>query len=104
MPFPATRAIVVDAARYAKQTHNIQGIALPLYTLNALVGSIAAKPGVVAGRIEIRECLSLTLGFDRDRVDGAPAACLAQRFTNWSKAAMGSALKNRSLGSGPSGL
>ncbi len=41
------------------------------------VGGIGEKPGVVDGQIVIREYLSLTLSFDHDLIDGAPAA----RFT-----------------------
>jgi hypothetical protein len=38
---------------------------------------ISEKPGVVDGRIEVREYLNRTISFDHDTVDGAPAA----RFT-----------------------
>jgi pyruvate/2-oxoglutarate dehydrogenase complex dihydrolipoamide acyltransferase (E2) component len=41
---------------------------------------MAHKPAVVDGCIEIREFLSVTLTFDHDVVDGAPAARFAQRF------------------------
>jgi pyruvate/2-oxoglutarate dehydrogenase complex dihydrolipoamide acyltransferase (E2) component len=41
------------------------------------IGGIGEKPGVVDGQIAIREYLSLTISFDHDIVDGAPAA----RFT-----------------------
>ena len=54
------------------------GIPLPLHTLAVTIGGIAEKPGVIDGKIEIREYLSLTVSFDHDLVDGAPAA----RFTN----------------------
>jgi pyruvate/2-oxoglutarate dehydrogenase complex dihydrolipoamide acyltransferase (E2) component len=50
------------------------GIPLAPYTLNVTLGGIAEKPGVVDGRIEIREYLSLTVSFDHDIVDGAPAS------------------------------
>ena len=53
---------------------------LPFHTLGLTVGGIAEKPGVVEGRIEIREYLSLTITFDHDVVDGAPAARFAQRL------------------------
>ncbi len=53
---------------------------LPLHTLGLTVGGIAQKPGVIEGRIEIREYLSLTITFDHDIVDGAPAARFAQRL------------------------
>ena len=50
---------------------------LPTHTLGLTVGGIAQKPGVHEGQIEVREYLNLTLSFDHDIVDGAPAA----RFT-----------------------
>ena len=53
---------------------------LPMHTLGLTVGGIAQKPGVVEGRIEIREYLNLTITFDHDVVDGAPAARFAQRL------------------------
>jgi hypothetical protein len=58
------------------------GWAIPFgaHTLDVALGGIAKKPGVVDGRIEIREYLCLTLCFDHDVVDGAPAARFASRF------------------------
>jgi pyruvate/2-oxoglutarate dehydrogenase complex dihydrolipoamide acyltransferase (E2) component len=53
---------------------------LPMHTLGLTVGGIAEKPGVIDGRIEIREYLDLTITFDHDVVDGAPAARFAQRL------------------------
>jgi pyruvate/2-oxoglutarate dehydrogenase complex dihydrolipoamide acyltransferase (E2) component len=54
------------------------GIPAATFTLVLLVGGIAEKPGVVEGRIEIREILDLTVSLDHDIVDGAPMA----RFVN----------------------
>jgi pyruvate/2-oxoglutarate dehydrogenase complex dihydrolipoamide acyltransferase (E2) component len=51
---------------------------LPFHTLGLTVGGIGEKPGVVEGRIEVREYLSLTIALDHDVVDGAPAARFAQ--------------------------
>ena len=51
---------------------------LPTHTLGLTVGGITQKPGVHDGQIKVREYLNLTLSFDHDIVDGAPAA----RFTN----------------------
>ena len=45
------------------------------------LGGIAKKPGVIGERIEIREYLSITIMFDHDVVDGAPAARFTERFT-----------------------
>ncbi len=55
-------------------------ITRPFYTLCIALGGITEKPGVVEGRIEIREYLSMTLAFDHDIVDGAPAARFTQRL------------------------
>ena len=44
--------------------------------LGALIalGGIATKPGIVEGRIQIREYLCITVSIDHDIIDGAPAA------------------------------
>jgi pyruvate/2-oxoglutarate dehydrogenase complex dihydrolipoamide acyltransferase (E2) component len=44
------------------------------------VGGVAWKPAVVEGRIEPREILNLTVRFDHDVVDGAPAARFTRRL------------------------
>ena len=54
------------------------GIPYPGNTLVVTLGGIDEKPVVVDGEIEIREMLSVTVSFDHDIVDGAPAA----RFTS----------------------
>jgi len=52
----------------------------PPTTLMMTVGGIAEKPGVVNGTIPIRDYLSLTLSFDHDIIDGAPAARFTERL------------------------
>jgi len=54
---------------------------LPLHTLGLTVGGISQKPGLHDGQIAIREYLNLTVSFDHDIVDGAPAARFARAFT-----------------------
>ena len=58
------------------------GWAIPfgVHTMDVALGGISEKPGVVDGRIEVREYLCLTLMFDHDIIDGAPAARFTQRF------------------------
>ncbi len=51
---------------------------LPTHNLGITVGGISQKPGVSEGQIAIREYLNLTLSFDHDIIDGAPAARFAQ--------------------------
>jgi pyruvate/2-oxoglutarate dehydrogenase complex dihydrolipoamide acyltransferase (E2) component len=53
---------------------------LPMHTLGLTLGGIVEKPGVVDGRIEIREYLDLTISVDHDIVDGAPAARFAREL------------------------
>jgi pyruvate/2-oxoglutarate dehydrogenase complex dihydrolipoamide acyltransferase (E2) component len=56
------------------------GIGLPSHTLGITIGGIATKPGINENRIEPREYLNVTLDFDHDIVDGAPAARFADHF------------------------
>ena len=56
------------------------GIPVNDYTLELTLGGITEKPGVVDGQVAIREYLSLTLSFNHDLIDGAPAARFTQRL------------------------
>lgn len=56
------------------------GIPISFPTLMVTLGGIGEKPGVVEGRIEIREYLSLTVSVDHDIVDGALATRFAKRL------------------------
>jgi pyruvate/2-oxoglutarate dehydrogenase complex dihydrolipoamide acyltransferase (E2) component len=56
------------------------GIAPFEHVLDLLVGSIARKPAVVEDRIEPREILNLTVIFDHDMIDGAPATRFTRRL------------------------
>ena len=49
-------------------------------TLTIIVGGIGEKPGAVDGHIALREYLSMTISFDHDIIDGAPAARFTQRL------------------------
>jgi pyruvate/2-oxoglutarate dehydrogenase complex dihydrolipoamide acyltransferase (E2) component len=44
------------------------------------VGGIGEKPGIADGQIAIRDYLSLTISFDHEIIDGAPAARFTQRL------------------------
>jgi pyruvate/2-oxoglutarate dehydrogenase complex dihydrolipoamide acyltransferase (E2) component len=44
------------------------------------VGGIGEKPVLVDGHIALREYLSLTISFDHDIIDGAPAARFTERL------------------------
>ncbi len=56
------------------------GIRPAVPTMMLTVGGIGAKPVVRDGRVVVRDCLSLTVTFDHDLVDGAPAARFAERL------------------------
>jgi pyruvate/2-oxoglutarate dehydrogenase complex dihydrolipoamide acyltransferase (E2) component len=65
------------------------GIPMANFSLTVTVGGIAEKPGVVDGGIEVREYLYVTLSFDHDVVDGAPAARFSQHFRELVESAYG---------------
>jgi 2-oxoacid dehydrogenase/acyltransferase catalytic subunit len=50
------------------------------HNLFLTLGGISEKPGVVDGQIAIREYLCLTVDFDHDIIDGAPAARFVERL------------------------
>jgi pyruvate/2-oxoglutarate dehydrogenase complex dihydrolipoamide acyltransferase (E2) component len=58
------------------------GIPLAGHTLCVTIGGIEAKPVLLDGQWQKREHLRLTLSFDHDIVDGAPAARFTQRFAS----------------------
>jgi pyruvate/2-oxoglutarate dehydrogenase complex dihydrolipoamide acyltransferase (E2) component len=56
------------------------GIPVPNHTLQLTLGGVGEKPGVVNHRVEVRQYMSITVSFDHDVVDGAPAARFMQRL------------------------
>jgi pyruvate/2-oxoglutarate dehydrogenase complex dihydrolipoamide acyltransferase (E2) component len=56
------------------------GIPVPNHSLQLTLGGIGEKPGVVDHHIEVRKYLSVTISFDHDVIDGAPAARFIQRL------------------------
>jgi hypothetical protein len=60
--------------------HNGWGISTGTHGLDLVVGSISPKPGVVDGQIVPRQILNLTILFDHDVIDGAPAARFTRRL------------------------
>jgi pyruvate/2-oxoglutarate dehydrogenase complex dihydrolipoamide acyltransferase (E2) component len=56
------------------------GIGIGSHTTGLTLGGISRRPAVVGDRIEPREILDVTLSFDHDIVDGAPAARFAARL------------------------
>ena len=56
------------------------GIPVEYRALSITLGGIAEKPGVVDGQIAIREYLCMTLSFNHDLIDGAPASRFTERL------------------------
>lgn len=56
------------------------GIPVPNHSLQLTLGGISEKPGVVDHRVEVRKYLSVTVSFDHDVIDGAPAARFIHRL------------------------
>ena len=56
------------------------GIPPALPTLMVTVGGIGEKPVLVDGHLALRDSLSLTISFDHDIIDGAPAARFTERL------------------------
>jgi len=56
------------------------GIPVPNHSLQLTLGGIGEKPGVVDHRVEVRKYLSVTVSFDHDVIDGAPAARFIHRL------------------------
>jgi pyruvate/2-oxoglutarate dehydrogenase complex dihydrolipoamide acyltransferase (E2) component len=56
------------------------GIPVSNHTLQITLGGVAEKPALVNGQLENRESLCVTISFDHDIVDGAPAARFIQRL------------------------
>ncbi len=74
----SNRVLVTAVGMFGEGT--AWGIPMASFPLTVTLGSLAKKPGVVDGRIEIREYLCVTISFDHDIVDGAPAARFTQQF------------------------
>ncbi|HSM58966.1 MAG TPA: 2-oxo acid dehydrogenase subunit E2 [Candidatus Sulfomarinibacteraceae bacterium] len=70
----------VTAVGMFGEGHSGWGIFPVSQALGLVVGSIARKPAVVEGQIVPREILHLTVMFDHDIVDGAPAARFTRRL------------------------
>lgn len=78
IPVGMTGTVGITAVGMFGKGHSGWGFEVTRHSLDLVVGSIAWKPAVVAGQVEPREILNLTLIFDHDVIDGAPAA----RFTH----------------------
>jgi len=58
------------------------GIPVTNHSLQLTLGGIGEKPGVVDHTVVVRDYLSVTISFDHDVIDGAPAARFTERLKN----------------------
>jgi hypothetical protein len=56
-------------------------IPLSSATVTVAIGSISKKPVIVDGNLQEHEFLCVTVSFDHDIIDGAPAARFTRRFS-----------------------
>lgn len=84
-----TSPVLVTSVGMFAQGGTWWGIPNANFALTVTLGGVAEKPGVIEGRIEIREYLCMTLSFDHAIVDGAPAARFGQQFKELIECAYG---------------
>jgi hypothetical protein len=80
-PFRAKRNSGTLLVTTVNATGKSAGWILPtrsLHNLSVCLGSVTKKPWVVAGKVEARDILHLTVTFDHDVIDGVPARRFVQ--------------------------
>lgn len=80
IPVSMTGTVGITAVGMFGKGHSGWGFEVTRHSLDIVVGSITWKPAVVEGRIEPREILNMTVVFDHDVIDGAPAARFTKRL------------------------
>jgi pyruvate/2-oxoglutarate dehydrogenase complex dihydrolipoamide acyltransferase (E2) component len=63
-----------------KRAGALWGIGLPIHSVAVVMGGISEQPAAVDGKVIVREVLRLTISFNHDIVDGAPAARFVTRL------------------------
>jgi pyruvate/2-oxoglutarate dehydrogenase complex dihydrolipoamide acyltransferase (E2) component len=76
----ASGTVFVTAVGMFGKGHSGWGISTTPHSLGLVVGTTSWKPAVVEDRIEPRQILNLTVLFDHDVIDGAPAARFVYRL------------------------
>ncbi len=80
VPVSLVGTVGISAVGMFAKGHSGWGVSPISQVLGLVVGSIAWKPAVVEGRLEPREILNLTVMFDHDVIDGAPATRFVTRL------------------------
>lgn len=74
--------------------HSGWGVTPSTQSLSVVVGGASTKPVFVEGRVEPREMLDLTVGFNHDVIDGAPAARFTRRLVELIESGYGLSVAN----------
>ena len=80
IPVSMAGTIGITAVGMFGKGHSGWGFEVTRHSLALVVGSTIWKPSIFEGRVEPREILNLTVIFDHDVVDGAPAARFTKRL------------------------
>ncbi len=80
LPVSMQGTVGVTAVGMFGKGHTGYGLETTRHSLDLIVGSTSLKPAVVDGQILPRDILNLTVMFDHDVIDGAPAARFTRRL------------------------
>ena len=80
IPVSMVGTVGITAVCMFGKGHSGWGFEVTRHSLDLVVGSITWKPAVVEGKVEPREILNMTVIFDHDVIDGAPAARFTRRL------------------------
>jgi pyruvate/2-oxoglutarate dehydrogenase complex dihydrolipoamide acyltransferase (E2) component len=72
---------VTAVGMFGAKNQSMWFIPLSAATVAVTVGGIVSRPCVQDGRLETKDYLCLTISFNHDIVDGAPAARFIKRFS-----------------------
>jgi len=79
----------VSAVGMFSKGHAGWGVSTTPHSMSLFVGGMTKKPAIVDGRVEPRDLLSLTVLFDHDVIDGAPATRFTRRLLELMESAHG---------------
>ncbi len=80
IPVSMAGTISISSVGMFGGSHSGWGLSPTPQPLALVVGGTALKPAIIEGRIEPREILNLTVMFNHDVIDGAPAARFTRRL------------------------
>ena len=76
----AGSAVLTSVGMFGKDGGWGIGIGIPIHNFGMTVGGISKQPRIINDQLQNRDYLHVTLSFNHDIVDGAPATRFASRF------------------------